>query len=85
MLKALKLPNLSNKSNLKWPGGGQKQKTVCRDDNGQNISGKFCFSCEIAEYGKSSISLLQQFYASIDKDLALGYKSIKYWEFPNIF
>ena len=39
---------------------------------GQNISGKLQFFCEIAPYGKSSISICQEFLASTDKILILG-------------
>ena len=41
-------------------------------NSGQNISGKLYFFCEIAPYGKSSISVFQEFFASIDKMLILG-------------
>ena len=37
----------------------------------QNISYKLQFFCEIAPYGKSSISIFQEFFASIDKILIL--------------
>ena len=37
----------------------------------QNISDKLFF-CETAPYGKSSISIFQEFFASIDKILILG-------------
>ena len=40
VLKALKLPKLSNTSSLKGPGTSEKQKTVSRDNHGQNISDK---------------------------------------------
>ena len=39
--------------------------------HGQNIWDKL-FSCEIAYYGKSSISIFQQFFASISKIFILG-------------
>ena len=39
---------------------------------GQNISKKLSFFCEIAPYGKGSISIFQEFFASIDKILILG-------------
>ena len=39
---------------------------------GQNISDKLYFFCEIAPYGKSSIFVFQEFFASIDKILILG-------------
>ena len=39
---------------------------------GQNISDKLYFFCEIAPYGKSPISVFQEFFASIDKILILG-------------
>ena len=39
---------------------------------GQNISDKLYFFCEKAPYGKSSISIFQEFFASIDKMLILG-------------
>ena len=38
----------------------------------QNISDKLQFFCKIALYGKSSISIFQEFFASIDKILILG-------------
>ena len=38
---------------------------------GQNISDKLQFFCEIAPYGKSSISIFQDLFASIDKILIL--------------
>ena len=34
---------------------------------GQHILDNLWFSCEIASYGKSLISIVQQFFASIDK------------------
>ena len=39
---------------------------------GQNISDKLYFFCEIAPYGKSSISIFQEFFTSIEKILILG-------------
>ena len=38
----------------------------------QNISDKLWFFCEIAPYGKSLISIFQDFFASIDKISILG-------------
>ena len=37
----------------------------------QNFLGKVLFLCEIAPYGKSSISIFQEFFASIDKNFIL--------------
>ena len=39
---------------------------------GQNISDKLQFFCEIAPYRKSSISIFQYFFVSIEKMLILG-------------
>ena len=41
-------------------------------NHGQHISGKLKFFCETAPYGKSSISIFQEFFASIGKILILG-------------
>ena len=35
---------------------------------GQNIWDKLQFPCEIRHYGKSSVSIFQNFFASIEKD-----------------
>ena len=48
-----------------------KQCKACYNP-GQNISDKLQFFCEIAPYGKSSISVFQEFFASIDKSFILG-------------
>ena len=44
---------------------------LCYND-GQNIWEKLSFSCEIAHYGKISISLFQQFFGDIDKIFISG-------------
>ena len=49
-----------------------KQNTVCGDNLGPNTSDKLWFLCEIGPYGKSSISIFQELFASIDKILILG-------------
>ena len=57
----------------------------------QNIWDKFWFSCEIASYGKSSISVFQEIFTSTEKfsfgeeDWELGNKSMKFGDFPDIF
>ena len=38
----------------------------------QNVWDKLWFSCEIGHYRKSSISIFQEFLASIEKNLILG-------------
>ena len=50
------------------------------------------FSCEIAHYGKSLISIFQFFLVSIDEIFILGirldtidYNFMKFWDFPDIF
>ena len=43
------------------PWTSQKKKNVCRYNDGQDISSK------IVHYGISSISIFEQFFASIDK------------------
>ena len=40
--------------------------------HGQNIWEKLWFACEIAHYGKSSISIFKESFVSIDKILFLG-------------
>ena len=48
------------------------------------------FSCEIAHYGKSSISVFPLIFTSTDKfsfcnnDWPLGNNSIKFWDLPDI-
>ena len=49
-----------------------KENTVCEDNPGQNISDKLQFFCEIKPYEKSSISIFEEFFASIDKILILA-------------
>ena len=67
---ALDLQKLSNKSNLKRSRASLKQETVYRDNHSQNIWDKLYFSCEIAHYGKSLISVFQEIFTSfIDKIL----------------
>ena len=39
---------------------------------GQNISDKLKFFCELAPYGKSSISIFQEFFTCIDKIFNFG-------------
>ena len=57
------------------------KNTVCRDNPGQNILDELQLFCEIAPYEKSSISVFQESFASIDKilileqDWAPGYNS----------
>ena len=72
MLNALHLPKLGNKSSLKGSGLSYKQNTVYRDNLGQNIGGKIYCWCEIVLYRKSSISIFQHFFASIDRIFNLG-------------
>ena len=57
---------------LKGPGVSQKQETASSNNHAQNISDKLLFSCEIAHYGKSLISVFQEILASIDKSFMLG-------------
>ena len=46
---------------------------ICFSYNpGQNISDKLYFLCELAPYGKISISIFQEYFASIDKIFILG-------------
>ena len=66
LLKALELPKLLNKSNLKGAGASGEQSTVCGDSPGQNISDKLVL-CEIVPYGKGSIFIFLGFFASIGK------------------
>ena len=40
-------------------------------NHGKNMWNNELFTCEIIQYGKSSISAFQQFFASIDKVLIL--------------
>ena len=63
---ALDLPKLLSKSSFKGPGASKKQNTVYRDNHLQNIWDKIYFSCEITHYGKNSISIFQEFFASIN-------------------
>ena len=48
------------------------QNIVGRVSPCQNISGKLQFFCEIVPYEKRSISIFQEFFASIGKILILG-------------
>ena len=52
--------------------GGEFEAKFCGDNPGQNISDELQFLCEIARKGKTSISIFQQFFASIAKILILG-------------
>ena len=63
LLKALELPKLLNKSNLKGSGASGKQNTVCGDNPGQNVSDKLVL-CEIVPYGKGSVFIFQGFFAN---------------------
>ena len=87
MLKALELQKLSNKSSWKWPVATYKQKTVSRDNYGQTDKLTLHFM-STAHYGKSSISIFQEFLAIIDKmleeDWTPGYISMRFWDFPEI-
>ena len=47
-------------------------KNLASYNHSQNIRDKLHFSCETAHYGKSSISIFQQLFASIDKIFILG-------------
>ena len=47
------------KSRLKGPGHELEEKTVFRDNHGQNTRDKLYISREIAHYEKSSISIFQ--------------------------
>ena len=47
-------------------------KNLASYNHSQNIRDKLHFSCETAHYGKSSISIFQQLFASIDKIFVLG-------------
>ena len=58
---------------MKGCGGElEKKNTVCGNNPGQNISDKLQFFSEIAPYEKSSFSIFQKFFTSIDKILILG-------------
>ena len=58
-------------------------------NQGQNIWHKLQISCKIAHYGKSSIFIFKEPFASIKKysfwegGWELGYNSMKFWEFPD--
>ena len=52
--------------------GEFEQKTVSRNNHSQNILDKLQFSCEIAHYGKSSISIFQEIFVSTDKLIFSG-------------
>ena len=43
-----------------------KQNAVSEDNPDQNISDKLYFFCERAPHSKSSISILQEFFPSVD-------------------
>ena len=89
MLKALELQKLSNKSSSKGPVATYKQKTVSRDNYGQTYKLTLHFMLT-AHYGKSSISIFQEFLAIIAKifmleeDWTPGYISMRFWDFPEI-
>ena len=60
-----------------------------RNNHSQNIWDKLQFLCEIAHYGKGSISAFFRFLLVLAKfsfqgDLALGNNSIKFWDFSGI-
>ena len=53
--------------------GQVRSKILFAEKNpGKNISDKLYFLCEIAPYGKSSISIFQECFASVEKFLILG-------------
>ena len=72
LILVLEFPKLLNKSYLKGSGAIHNQKTVSIYNHGQNIWDKLLFSCEIGNYGKSSISVIHKFLASIDRMSILG-------------
>ena len=57
---------------MKGFGASQKQNTVCGDNLGQNIVDKLQFLCEIAPYGKSSVSIFQEIFAGIDDKILIS-------------
>ena len=67
-----------------------KKITVSRDNQGKNILNKLYFSCEIAQYGETLISIFHQLIVASIKiwikgeDCALGYNSMKFWDFSGL-
>ena len=60
-------------------------------NHGQDMWDKLQFSCEIAQYEKTLISIFQQFCVSIKKNLSLGgrlstgYNSMGFRDFPGLY
>ena len=52
--------------------GELEEKKVSRDNHSQNIWDWLCFSCEITHCEKSLISVFEDFFASIKKNLILS-------------
>ena len=63
---------MSRNTSFKEASVSYKQRTVSRDNHGQNIWDKLKFSCEIAYYEESSIYAFEEVFASIDKTFILG-------------
>ena len=76
--------NYVKQSNLKRSEACLAQRNVLRDKHPPNVCDKLQFSCEIAHYRKSSISVFQEIFASADKvlfrkeDWAWGNNSMKF-------
>ena len=67
MSKVSNLKALSNKSNLKWCGRVRGKKLFPETMIYKIFETNSSFSCEIALYGKSSISALQDIFAILTK------------------
>ena len=69
--KDLELQKLPSKLSMKWSRASYQQKYFSRDNHSKNIWDKLWILCEIAPYGKSSISIFQEFLTSIEKTFIL--------------
>ena len=61
-----------HKKCVKSPRVTKIAKMVSKDNHEQNIWDKLLFSCEIGHFGKSSVSIFHEIFASIDKIFILG-------------
>ena len=57
---------------MKEPGTSYKQKTASRDNDRQKKLRQTLVLCEIANFGKSSISIFQEYFSGTKKIFILG-------------
>ena len=72
MSKALELSKLSNKSNLKGSGASFEARNCFERQSFTKYLRQTLVLCEIAHYGKSSVSVFQKIFTSTDRIFISG-------------